>query len=322
MKFLFLYLNFLICFSTLLDEVNIELVDNSLLELPKRGSVDILKMILQMSNIKTKYAMTDAESAYFVYKWIGQNIEIDCLGNKYGNSTTLPGNTYKEGKGGYIGISGLFDTICSFLDIESNTIFGKKKIITRNYTGNLIDLIDYTWNYISINNTYYLIDVTSGLGECSGIRFYKSLRDDYFGIEPELSIRHLFPNDKNWQLLSEPITEEKFKSQSIIDGDFFKCFKSITPDIQTIKNKNNLKIKLNVKDPNIKKLYFFGIYEVNEPSLPIISIDDEEASVVNGTCEYTVDHFGTGYSSIDLKIKKDGKEEKCGWITYEIIYNE
>ena len=53
--------------------------------------------------------------------------------------------------------------------------------------------------------------------------------------------------------------------------------------------------------------------------LPIIDLEDEEVSVVNGTCEYTVDHFGTGYSSIDLKIKKDGKEVKCGWITYEII---
>ena len=39
-------------------------------------------MILEMSNVKKEYAMTDAESAYFVFKWIGQNIEIDCLGNK------------------------------------------------------------------------------------------------------------------------------------------------------------------------------------------------------------------------------------------------
>ena len=319
MKLLLLYLNFLICFSTLLDEVNIELVDNALLELPKRESIDILKMILEMSNVKDEYALTDVEAAYFVYKWMGQNIEIDCLGSKHGNSTTLPATTYKEGKGGYIGISGLFNTICSFLDIESNTIFGKKKIITRNYTGNLVDLIDYSWNYISIDNKYYLIDVADGAGECSWFSFYKSQRNNYFGIEPELSIRHRFPNDKKWQLLSEPITEEKFKLQSILNRNFFNCFKSITPDIQTIKNQKNMKIKLNVKDPNIKNVYFWGSYEIEDEMLPIIDIDDKEVSVVNGTCEYTVSHFGTGYSSIDLKIKKDGKEEKCGWITYEII---
>ena len=183
-------------------------------------------------------------------------------------------------------------------------------------------MIDYSWNYISIDNKYYLIDVANGLGQCSGDRFYKSQRDDYFGIEPELSIRHRFPNDKKWQLLSEPITEEKFKSQSIIKGDFFKCFKSITPDIQTIKNQKNLKIKLNVKDQNIKKVYFFATYEIEEVKTPLVDLEDTEVSVVNGTCEYTVNRFITGYSHLSMTIKKDGKEETCGWIDYEVIDNK
>ena len=183
-------------------------------------------------------------------------------------------------------------------------------------------MIDYSWNYISIDNKYYLIDVANGLGQCSGDRFYKSQRDDYFGIEPELSIRHRFPNDKKWQLLSEPITEEKFKSQSIIKGDFFKCFKSITPDIQTIKNQKDLKIKLNFKDQNIKKVYFWGEYEIGGYTLGILDFTDNEVSVVNGTCEYEVQHCGTGYSILNIKIKKDGKEEKCGEIYYEVIENK
>ena len=215
----------------------------------------------------------------------------------------------------------LFNTICGFLDIESDTIIGKMKTITYNYTGNLIDLIDYSWNYISIDNKYYLIDVANGLTGCLKRTIFDGPRDDYFGIEPELSIRFRFPNDKKWQLLSEPITEEKFKSQSIIEGDFFKCFKSITPDIQTIKNQKDLKIKLNVKDQNLKKVYFYGFYEINDDS-PFIDLDDTEVSVVNGTCEYTVTHFGTGYSQLAITIEKDGKKEKCGWIKYEVIYNK
>ena len=113
-------------------------------------------------------------------------------------------------------------------------------------------MIDYSWNYISINNKYYLIDIANSVGQCSRGNFYKDQTDDYFGIEPEFSIRHLFPNDKNWQLLSEPITEEQFRSQSFLNGDFFKCFKSITPDTKTIKNEKFMNIKLTVKDPNIK----------------------------------------------------------------------
>lgn len=322
MKFLFLYLNFLICFSTLLDEVDKELVDNSLLKLPKRENIDILKMILEMSKVKEEYEMNDAEAAYFVYRWIGKNIHLDCLGNKYGNISTLPATTYKEGKGGFLEISGLFNTICSFLNIESNTIIGKMKKMTHEHTSNLIEFNDYSWNYISIDNKYYLIDVANDIGQCRGDRLYQSLRDNYFGIEPELSIRHRFPNDKKWQLLSEPITEEKFKSQSILNGDFFKCFKSITPDIQTIKNQENLKIKLNVKDQNIKKVYFWGEYYIGDDMLPSRDLLDTEVSVVNGTCEYTVGHHRTGYSTIYITIEKDGKRESCGWIDYEIIYNK
>ena len=319
MKFLFLYLNFLICFSNLLDEVRKDVVDKTLSKLPKRESLDILKMFIEMSNAKKENSLNDVESAYFAYKWIGQNIEYDCVGNKFENSTTLPATTYKTGKGGDIGIAGLFNMICGFLDIESNTIFGLKKEITWNYT-NLVKINEYAWNYISIDNKYYLLDVTSGVGKCEFGKFYKGQKDDYFGIDPELSIRHRLPNDKKWQLLSEPITEEKFKSQTIINGDFFKCFKSITPDIQTIRNQRSLKIKLAVKDPNIKKLYFFDSYQVQNEG-PILSLDDKVVPVVNGTCEYTVEPFGTGYAHIDISDKKDDKKIKYGWITYECIYD-
>ena len=77
MKILFLYLQFLICFSNLLDQVRIEVVDKALIELPKRESIDILKMALEMSSAQDQNSMTDAESAYFAYKWIGQNIDYD-----------------------------------------------------------------------------------------------------------------------------------------------------------------------------------------------------------------------------------------------------
>ena len=144
--------------------------------------------------------MTDAESAYFAYKWIGQNIENDCLGN----GTTLPANIYKDGKGGENGISSLFNMICEFLSIETNTILGIKKIYTRDFTEKFTKLLrfdKYSWNYISIDDKYYLVDIASNTGECQGTELVKTQNDDYFAIEPELCIRNLFPNDEEWQLL-------------------------------------------------------------------------------------------------------------------------
>ena len=110
------------------------------------------------------YLLTDVESTYFAYKWIAQNIELDCLGKVFGNSSTLPTTTYKDGKGGEIGITELFNMICGFLNIESNTILGVKKDYSDSYTtdDDLFITFEYAWNYISIDNKYYLLDVISG----------------------------------------------------------------------------------------------------------------------------------------------------------------
>ena len=185
--------------------------------------------------------------------------------------------------------------------------------MTRNFN-NLITFNDYAWNYISINNKYYLLDVGSSTGQCSGVTFYRSQNDDYFGIDPELSIRFRFPNDKNWQLLSEPISIDTFKSQAILYDGFFKFFKSITPDIQTVRNQRNIKIVLNVKDPNIKKMYFMESHEIQD-SLPIFGME-EEVPIINGTCEYSVHPFGTGYTNIEIS---DTNEDYFLLVKYEII---
>ena len=296
MKLILLYVNFLICLSTLLDEVRKEVVDEALLKLPKKGSIDILKMALAMSNAKEDYKMTDAESAYFAYKWIGQNIEYDCLGKNLGNATTLPTNTYKDGKGGEIGISELFNTLCGFLNIETNTILGVKKDLSGDYNStNLFKFDEYAWNYISIDNKYYILDVTAGAGICTYTGFDKRQRDDYFGIDPEFSIRYLFPNDKEWQLLSKPITEEKFKSQAFLKEGFFKYFNKISPDISTIKEQT--KVILTFKDPKIEKLYIRDGYAITKGSTLVA--EGKEVKIINGTCEFTIRPFRNGYAFLD-----------------------
>ena len=191
MKIIFLFLRFLICFSKLIDQVRKDVVRKALLNLPKRESLDILKMCLKMSSFKSTYSLNDAESAYLAYKWIEQNIEYDKNDEKQGNSSTAITTVYKTGKGGATGITGLFKTMCDRLKIKSDTILGltkassgtiKMKIITK----------EYSWNYILINNKYYLIDVVKSIG------FEKSKKRDsdfYFGMDPEASIRLHFPND-------------------------------------------------------------------------------------------------------------------------------
>ena len=71
-----------------------------------------------MLSFKSSYSLNDAESAYLVYKWIGQNIEYDKDDQKQGNSSTAIATVYKTGKGGYIGITELFKTMCDRLKFK------------------------------------------------------------------------------------------------------------------------------------------------------------------------------------------------------------
>ena len=304
MKILLLYINFLICFTTLLDEVRKEVVEKALLNLPKRESIDILKMALAMSSAKEDYSMTDVESAYFAYKWISQNIELDCLGKESGDSSTLPTTTYKDGKGGEIGITELFNMICGFLNIESNTILGVKKDYSDSYTtdDDLFITFEYAWNYISIDNKYYLLDVISGSGLCGyDSKFHKIPKDEYFGMEPEFSIRYLFPNNKEWQLLSKTITEEQFKSQAILDYGFFKYFNNISPDVETIKEQT--KVKFSFKDSKIEKLYFRDCYSIEKGTTLVP--EGQLIKNINGTCEVSIRASKRGY--VFLEVSEDNK---------------
>ena len=44
MKIVFLFLSFIICFSSLLDQVRKDIISKALLYLPKREEIDILKL--------------------------------------------------------------------------------------------------------------------------------------------------------------------------------------------------------------------------------------------------------------------------------------
>lgn len=215
MKIIFLFLCFLICFSKLIDQIRKDVVGKALLNLSKRENLDILKMCLEMVAFKSTYSLNDTESAYLVYKWISQNIEYDSKGEKQGNSSTAITTVYKTGKGGVTGITGLFNTMCSLLKIEADTILGLTKTLSDDYPRKII-VKDYSWNYILIDNEYYLIDVVKA------IKLKKSNKIDfYFGTNPEASIRLHFPNDNKWQLLPKIITKDEFKSMAYLDEGFF-----------------------------------------------------------------------------------------------------
>ena len=307
MKIIFLFLCFLICFSKLIDQVRKDVVRKALLNLPKRESLDILKMCLKMSSFKSTYSLNDAESAYLAYKWIEQNIEYDKNDEEQGNSSTAIATVYKTGKGGATGITGLFKTMCDRLKIKSDTILGltktssgtiKMKIITK----------EYSWNYILINNKYYLIDVVKSIG------FEKSKKresDFYFGMDPETSIRLHFPNDNKWQFLPKNITKNKFKSMAYLDEGFYSLgLKTISPDIQSLGDNKRITIKLTSDksfDEIFDQLEFVEVVSsLDKDYSPEIDTFDIY-KISNGEYTFNFALYSGLFSSLSAKNKKTGE---------------
>ena len=257
-------------YSKLLDSVNIAKVNVVVNYLPLKENTNLLNMYLSMKNKKEDHSLSETESVFLIYNWIAKNIEFDCINiNKDNSGDAL--NTYNSGKGTYTGISDLFNNMCKYMNIKSYSIPGlvKKMYLYPNET---TKIIDYIWNYIEINNTYYLIDVSSATGLCNNGKFIESYSDVYFGTNPEFFIRSHFPKNNTYQFLSKYITKDQFVSWAFLTEEFFYLgIKNISPDLLEIngikETKFNITYDKSIRGHNFVEIiqYLNGVVKMQDP---------------------------------------------------------
>lgn len=224
-------------YSLLLGNIRSTEVNKAITNLPQRQKLNILQMCLQMKNVGDQYKLTTEETAYLIFKWISQNIEVDCKNydGKYQSALT----TYNSGKGGFVGISNLFLTICLRLNIHSELINGYIKSM-KNADGKIIAEEEHVWNLIVINDNNYLVNPTLGSGTCDGNSYIKKFNDFYFATKPEFFIRTHYPELSDYQLLDKPISHDEFKSMAFLRHYFYyNSFETINPDTNTISLKDD-----------------------------------------------------------------------------------
>ena len=228
--------------------VRLEIIEQSLKDLPRRKDVNILQMIRNMIKAKQDYSLNEAESAYLVFKWIAQNIWVDFVDENLDD----PINAYSSERGSPKALSSLFTHISTFLKVESDSISGYLK--SENYEDFTMESDkNYTWNYVEINGEYYLLDVSMAVKLSFNFINYIYL---YFGTEPEIFIRQHFPIESKWQLLSEPYTFEKFESLALLTPFFYLLgFKTISPDTTKITGKGKIILSSDKSIPELKVIY-------------------------------------------------------------------
>lgn len=187
--------------SKLIGKVREEIVDKCLLYLPNKNEVNILEMGNQFKKLKEEYSLNDEETAYLVFRWLCQNFVVAEFKNKKGSDSDL--GTYTSGKGSPKGISSLFNTICAFLNLKTDSILGYLKWVDM-YSADFKIIKNYYWNYIEIDGQIYLIDISMVFLDLDDISRSK-YSYCYFGTDSEIFIRSHFPNESKWQLLKKQI---------------------------------------------------------------------------------------------------------------------
>jgi len=289
-------------YSYLLEDIREDVVDASILKLPKRTSVDILKMCLAMANEKKTVPLSDIEAAFLIYKWITKNIDINCADyNKDESSVSV----YNSGIGSFVGISSLFNTMCSIMNIESITITGfNKRLDSVQTTNKLFTKVEHYWNYILINNTYYLVDPTLAGGFCYGIYLKKRYSEYYFGTKPEFLIKSHFPTKEKYQFLDNKISEEKWDQWLMITPHFYTTgMKSITPENMNINPKDGGKIVITYDESlhNEKIKINCGVLNKN---LEVISIN-KDVQRVDDNIEISLENIGDDVIGIAIFSSTD-----------------
>ena len=318
MRIYLIFLNFLFCFFHILNKINYDSVENGMLNLPRRGNednVDLLELVSKISKLKEEYSMTEVDTVYLIFKWISRTLQYDCYGKNHGGIITEPFETYKKGKGGYEGLTQLFTIICGFLNIESNTIVGIDKYITYNFTDKVVISEKY-WNIVLIEDKYYILDIVAGMGYCNGDQFCWPQGCDVvlFGLNPEIFIRHRFPNDSKWQLLSNPITKEEFIYLAYLLDDFHEMFKAIYPDVLILKSgKELVTIKLTFDKPigqiDTLKVFAQFVSYSNRQNYEYLNIINQNIS--NGILEFSLYLTETGFLTLSLSL--NNKSYRLVW---------
>ena len=101
------------------------------------------------------------------------------------------------------------------------------------------------------------MDASYGIGGCfeNMFRFLNNMF--FFGTKPEIFINWDFPYDNKWQLLSEPVSFDKFKNNVHLEYYFHQFgYYSISPENYTLEGgKEEIKITLYYNEifPNCKR---------------------------------------------------------------------
>ena len=183
----------------------------------------------ELANYFLQKESSELEKARMIYAWLAKNINYDDDGynsGKYGDNSTE--NVLKTNKAVCEGFANLYVSLGEKLGLNITKVTGLAK--GYDYDGdsydNLEDASNHAWNAINIDGVWTIFDATWGQGygttnKKGKLVSKKEVGNDWFNVDPKISIFSHLPEENDKQFLSPTISFETFLEMPDIDPTAF-----------------------------------------------------------------------------------------------------
>jgi len=162
----------------------------------------------------------ESEKAEILFYWIAHNIDYDTEAYVSKSYLTNKNDILKSKKGVCADYANLYKSMCDLAKVECHVIIGYAK--GYGYSkGNVFPDTNHAWNVVKVDGEFKLVDTTWGSGSAKPINgkltYIRELDIEEVLVKPgRFSECHL-PADPRWQLLTKPISMERFVAHEGFD---------------------------------------------------------------------------------------------------------
>ncbi len=258
----------------------------------------------------TSSCRSDEEKARAIFRWITQNIDYDVSAFLSGQPMSGDAaDALRTRKGVCEGYAGLFTELARASGLKVASISGFAKGYGYAAGQPLGDEPNHSWNAVSINGRWRLMDCTWGAGYIGDDRtFHRSFDPHFFLTPPGEFIYDHFPEHAQWQLLDSPLSREQFERAVYVKPGFFHLGLTLGGNTEgTLSSPGEIVIRLGTSRA------VAGIASLLSGAK---SVDERSTFVQNesGSLVIRATPPGTGTHTLRVFAKEQGEAGAYGWI--------
>lgn len=166
----------------------------------------------QLTDKVTSSCIGSRQKAYAIFNWICDNIAYDVDYRIYHADEAMA-----AGKGVCQAYAEIFYLMCEAAGVKAEIVVGN----AHEEGGGMVG---HAWNFVYVTgNSGFFVDSCWGAGGVGSGKFYKQKKDYWFNVPPAWLIFTHIPDNKAFQFLPSPITDEQFRRLPDINPTMRYC---------------------------------------------------------------------------------------------------